>query len=120
MIPMAAARRRLGRWLVGLYVLGLMGGVVPLISCYSAHAAAPSVAFECKSATVPQQEHHHAGDTDDAARHHILLDLNGVLVQSSLVLNSIVHIALEVSAPRTLAEADVVLLERPPKASLLV
>ncbi len=75
---------------------------------------------ECKQTGALPQDHHHAGDSDDAAHHHVLLDLSGVLIQSFIVVNSIVHIAIEVSAPRALAEADVVLLERPPKASLSV
>ena len=53
---------------------------------------------ECKQMGALPQDHHHAGNSDDAAHHHVLLDLSGVLVQSSIVVNSIVHIAIEVSA----------------------
>ena len=116
-----AIARRLGPLLVGLYVVAQICGVIPLMSCDSAHAAPGThMLSECKQTGALPQDHHHAGDSDDAAHHHVLQDLNGVLVQSSIVVNSIVHIALEVSASRALAEADVVLLERPPKASLLV
>jgi hypothetical protein len=75
---------------------------------------------ECKQIGGIPQDHHHAGDADDPAHHHALLDLNGVLVQPFIALESILHIALEVSAPRALAEADAVLLERPPKPFLSV
>jgi hypothetical protein len=113
--------RRLGPLIVGLYVVAQICGVIPLMSCDSAHAAPGThMLAECKLTGVLPQDHHHAGDADDAAHHHALQDLNGVLVQSSVVVNSIVHIAIEVSAPRALAEADVVLLERPPKPFLSV
>lgn len=113
--------RRLGPLLVGLYVVAQICGVIPLMSCDSAHAAPGThMLSECKQTGALPQDHHHAGDSDDAAHHHVLLDLSGVLIQSFIVVNSIVHIAIEVSAPRAFAEADVVLLERPPKASLSV
>jgi hypothetical protein len=105
--------RRLSPLLVGLYVVA---HVIPLMSCDGAHAVPRTHRLsECKQTGALPQDHHHAGDADDAAHHHALQDLNGVLVQSSVVVDSIVHIAIEVSAPRALAEADVVLLERPPK-----
>jgi hypothetical protein len=74
----------------------------------------------CRETGALPQDHHHAGDADDTAHHHALLDLNGVLVQSTVVVNSVVHLAIEANAPRSLAEADVVLLERPPKPFLSV
>jgi hypothetical protein len=112
----SATVRRLGPLLVGLYVLAQICGVIPLMSCDSAHAAPGThMLSECKQTGTLPQNHHHAGDADDAAHHHFLQDLNSVLVQSSVVVNSIVHIAIEASAPRALVEADVVLLERPPK-----
>jgi hypothetical protein len=113
--------RRWGPVLVGLYVVAQICGVIPLMSCDSAHAAPGThILSECKQTGALPQDHHHAGDADDAAHHHVLLDLNGVLVESSVVVNSIVHIAIEVSAPRALTEVDVVLLERPPKPFLSV
>jgi hypothetical protein len=113
--------RRIGPLLVGLYVVAQICGVIPLMSLDSAHAAPGThLLSECKQTGSLPQNHHHAGDADDAVHHHALQDLNGVLVQSSVVANSIVHIAIEVSAPRALVEADVVLLERPPKPFLSI
>ena len=114
--------RRIGPLLVGLYIVAQICGVVPLMSCDSAHVApATHMLSECKrTGALPQDHHHHAGDADGTAQHHVLLDLNGVLIQSFVVVNSIAHFAIEASAPRSLAEADVVLLERPPKPFLSV
>jgi hypothetical protein len=117
----SAIVRRLGPLLIGLYVLAQICGVIPLMSRDSAHAApATHMLSDCKQTGTLPQNHHHAGDADDAVHHHALQDLNGVFVQSSVVGNSIVQIAIEVSAPRALVEAEVVLLERPPKSFLSV
>jgi hypothetical protein len=117
-----AIMRRIGPLLVGLYVVAQICGVAPLMSCDSAHvAAATHMLYECKrTGALPQEDHHHAGDADDTAQHHVLLDLNGVLIQSFVVVNSVAHFEMEASTPRSLAEADVVLLERPPKPFLSV
>jgi hypothetical protein len=112
-----ATMRRLGPWLVGLYVLALVGGVIPLINEHSAHAGGPLMLSEFRGGigAVPQ-DHHHAGDSDDAARHHALQDLNGVptwLADRDEI--AVVHIAFTSAASRALAEADGILLERPPR-----
>jgi hypothetical protein len=118
-----AAQRRLGPLLVGLYLIAQICGVAPLISCHSAHAAAgPLVLSECQGdiGAFPH-DHHHAGDADDAAHHHALQDLNGVfgwLPDGSEI--ALVHIAIMPPAPRALATAEPVLLERPPKAFLSI
>jgi len=120
MIPRAIVRR-LGPLLVGLYVVAQIGGVIPLMSCHSAHAAGSLVLSGCKHAGEAPREHHHPGDADDVAHHHALQDLNGVLAQPSVPIeNHIVHVGIRRAAPRSLVGAGAVLLERPPKPFLLV
>lgn len=122
MIPIAAVRR-LGRWLAALYVVAQICGVVPLMSCHSAHAGAdPLVLSECTSgARAVPQGHHHAGDADDAADHHVLQDLNGVLGFSVDCCEVVwVHIVTPAATQRALVEADPIVLERPPKSFLSI
>lgn len=122
MIPMAAMRR-MAPLLVGLFFAAQIFGVVPLISCHSAHAAgAFLVVCECNGSTdtLPVR-HHHPGDSDDSAQHHALQDLNGVLVCSPDRREiALVHTAITIRAPSALAEADPIRLERPPKPLLSV
>ena len=115
-----ATLRRLGPWLIGLYVLALLGGITPLIDIDSAHAGAPIARSDTKG-TVPVQNHHHAGDADDAAQHHALQDLTGVptLLPDRAEL-PVVHVVIAPGAPRTLAEADTLRLDRPPKQLLSI
>ena len=122
MIPMAAVRR-LGPWLAGLYVVAQICGVVPLLSCHSAHAGAgPLVLSECRGgASAVPQGHHHTGDADDAAHHHALQDLNGVLGCSVDRCEVVwVHIVTPAPTQRALVDADPVVLERPPKSFLSI
>jgi hypothetical protein len=115
-----ATMRRLGPWLVGLYVLAMVAGAMPLMRACNAHAVVPLAVSE-SSAPLPSQGHHHAGDADDLAHHHALQDLTGVLdwrpVGAGL---AAVHVAMIRFLARALAEADPVLLERPPKAFLSI
>lgn len=112
--------RRLGPWLVGLYVLAMVAGVMPLMRACNAHAVAPLAVSE-SSAPLPPQGHHHAGDADDLAHHHALQDLTGVLdwrpVGAGL---ADAHAAMIAFPARALAEADPVLLERPPRTFLSI
>jgi hypothetical protein len=113
-----AIARRLGPVFVGLYLVAQICGVIPLMICDSAHAAPGTQMLS--NQTRGLQDHHHAGDADDADHHHVLQDLNGVLLQSYVSVGTIVRIAIEMIAPRALADADAVLLERPPKPFLSV
>ena len=118
-----AATRRLGPWLVGLFLAAQIFGVVLLMSCHSAHAAGGSLLLSACEDGIDTHSHghHHPGDSDDAAHHHALQDLNGLLAwtpdrnEIALVL-----IAVAPRAVRALAEADAVLLERPPKPFLSI
>jgi hypothetical protein len=121
MIPMAA-KRRLSPWLVGLFFVAQIVAVVPLVSSHTAHVAETELVC-CKdgsTGSVPQGHHHH-GDADGFIQHHELQDLNGsltCLVNSCE--NAFVHVGSTAYAPSALAEADPILLERPPKALLSV
>jgi hypothetical protein len=118
-----AAMHRVSPWLVGLFLLAQIFGVVPLISCHSAHAAGgASILCEYQTgADALPQSHHHLGDADDAAHHHALQDLSGVMANSpDRREESLVHIVITAPAPRALAPADQIRLERPPKPVLSV
>jgi hypothetical protein len=112
--------RRLGPWLVGLYVLAMVASVAPLIRACNAHTVAPLTVSE-KSLPAQQQDRHHAGDSDDVAHHHALQDLIGVLdwrpARGEI---TVVHSVMAAVRTRALAEADPVLLERPPKSFLSI
>lgn len=118
-----AATHRLGPWLARLFLAAQIFGVAPLMSCYSAHAAGGTLLLSaCEDGTDTHSHgHHHPGDSDDAAHHHALQDVNGVLAWAPDG-NEIafVHIAVTPPAPRALAKADPVLLERPPKPFLSI
>jgi hypothetical protein len=121
MIPTATIRR-LSRWLIGLYALAVIGGVVPLVHVESAHAGAPLMVsdYESEAGTIPQGPHH-AGDADDVAAHHVLQDLTGLaacLPGGDDI--AIEHVAAPWAAPRALTEADAIRLERPPKPILSI
>jgi hypothetical protein len=111
-----ATLRRVGPWLVGLYFLAMVAGVTPLIRACNAHTLAP-VAVSQSRAPAHQQDRHHAGDADDVAHHHALRDLTGVLNwRPARGERAVVHSVVVALRTRTLAEADPVPLERPPKA----
>jgi hypothetical protein len=115
-----ATLRRFGPWLVGLYVLAMVAGVAPLIRDCNAHTVAPLGVSE-SNAPAQQQDHHHAGDADDVAHHHALQDLTGVLdwrPERGEV--AVFHLVIAAVRTRALAEADPVLLERPPKGFLSI
>jgi hypothetical protein len=120
---LTAAMRRLGPWLIGLFLIAQIFGVVPLMSCHSAHAAGGNFLLSaCEDGPDTHSPgHHHPGDSDDAAHHHALQDLNGVLAwvpdRNEIAL---VHIAVTPRAARALTEADPVLLERPPRPFLSI
>jgi hypothetical protein len=119
MIRRAAFHRRLGPWLIGLYILAIAGGFIPLVTSYSAHSGAPSAISEIEGGPWPQQ-HHHLGDADDTAHHHILQDLTGTVAWLNGNDELVKHIALKPAAPRSLIEADAVRQDRPPKSRLSI
>ena len=121
MIAMAAMRR-LCPWVVGLFLVAQVFGVVPLMSGHTAHVAESELALSKDSAStgsVPQGHHHH-GDADGFIQHHELQDLNGAFTYVITCEIAFVHVAITAYAPNALAEACPTLLERPPKHLLSI
>jgi len=121
MISMTAMRP-LGPWLVGLFLIGQLFGVVPLLSDHTTHAAESQLELSKHNAStgsIPQGHHHH-GDADGFIQHHELQDLNGALTCLVSCEIPFVHVAITAYAPNALAEADPILLERPPKPLLSI
>jgi hypothetical protein len=127
------ARRRLGRWLLGLFLIAQLAGVVPLVTVHLEHAiaseqdaAADSGDVGAPARAVIHVHHHHvhngsgphdhgASDPNDQCctlHHH----LTGVLPEvapdraADLVVAAVVALP-----PAPLVPADPGLLERPPK-----
>jgi hypothetical protein len=123
MIPMAAARR-LGPWLVGLFLVAQVFGIVPLMRGHTAHVAETQLVLSRGNAgagVIPQDHHHHSGDADGFIQHHELQDLSGAFIcQVSRCDIASAHAAVTVHAPNALAQANPILLERPPKPLLSI
>jgi hypothetical protein len=120
---MAATRRRLGPWLVGLFLIGQIFGVVPLMSGHTAHVAETQLALSNDNARTGSihQGHHHRGDADGFIQHHELQDLGGALTCLVRCYEiAIVHVAFIVYPWDGFTQADPVRLERPPKPLLSV
>jgi len=117
MIP-SAVMRRLGTWLVGLFLMAQIFGVVPVLCERTAHVAAAELLPSQVSASIgniPQGCHHH-GDADGFIQQHELQDLNGTpTCLSSRCEIVFVYVANSDYAPAVLAEGDPIPLERPPK-----
>jgi hypothetical protein len=122
MIP-TAAMRCLSTWLVGLFLIAQIFGVVSLLSEHTAHVAATELLPSQVSAStgnIPQGRHHH-GDADGFIQHHELQDLTGTLTCLSIRCEIVfIYVANTDYVPAALAEGEPILLERPPKAMLSV
>jgi hypothetical protein len=58
-----AAQRRLGPWLVGLFFIAQIFGVVPLMSGHTTHVAESQLVLSEHTAgteSIPEGHHHHA------------------------------------------------------------
>jgi hypothetical protein len=122
MIAMAAMRR-LCPWVVGLFLIAQVFGVVPLVSGHTAHVAEAELVLSKDSTStgsIPHQGHHHVGDADGFIQHHELQDLNCAFTSVVCCEIAFVHVAITAPAPSVLAEADRILLERPPKPLLSI
>jgi hypothetical protein len=118
-----AGTRRLGPWLLGLFLIAQIFGVPPLVGGHAAHVAGiHSVLLEPLGVTVKTaQAHHKTGDADGSDQHHALHDLNGVLADSvDRHATALVRVVAPKRASNALVAADPVLLERPPKSRLSV
>jgi hypothetical protein len=118
------ANRRLGWWLVGLFLCAQVLGVMPLVSEHTAHVAATQLVLAGDHAGAGNGAHqgrHHRGDVDGDVQHHQMQDLSGAfpctIAHCQIVPQRVRASSLE---PAGLAEADPILLERPPKTSLSV
>jgi hypothetical protein len=116
------ANRRLGWWLVGLFFCAQVFGVMPLISEHTAHVAETQLVLANNHAgSGARQGHHHRGDADGDAQHHQMQDLSGALM-ATISHCQIARLRVRAAGhrPAGLAEADPILLERPPKTDLSI
>ena len=123
------ARRWFGRWLLGLFLMAQLAGVVPLVTVHLEHAIASeqdAAADSGDGAAVSHAHHHHvhhgssphdhgASDPNDQCctlHHH----LAGVMPHAAPARAADRVLAVIVSLPpAALVPADPGLLERPPK-----
>jgi hypothetical protein len=115
--------RRVAPWLIGLFLIAQIAGVVPLIAAHTLHV------FESKqvvsgddgiTATGPSGTHHHGlADLNDqcCTFHHLASVLSYVVKINPARLAKVAIVSL---APIALVVADPLLLERPPKPTLSV
>src|ERR1700749_521891 len=129
----ADTRRRFGRWLLGLFLIAQLAGVVPLVTVHLEHAiaseqdAAADSGDGATAARPASHAHHHhvhhgSGPHDHAAsdpndqcctlHHH----LAGVLPEAAPAgVADLVVAAVVAPRPAPLVPAEPGLLERPPK-----
>jgi hypothetical protein len=125
-LPMisTAANRRLGWWLVGLFLCAQVLGVMPLMSEHTAHVAQTELAFASDHSGAGHNSgpgHHHRGDADGAVQHHQMQDLSGAFMCGVGPCEiALLRVRVARQEPGGLVEADPILLERPPKTSLSV
>jgi hypothetical protein len=119
MFPTAAARR-LGPWIVGIFLIAQIFGVFPLVSEHTAHIAEADFTLSQNCICTGHTHHgHYHGDTDGFVQHHELQDLSGVLTCATRPCESgLVHIAVSLYAPHAFTEGNPIFLERPPKSVL--
>jgi hypothetical protein len=116
--------RRFGPWLLGLFLIAQLAGVVPVMFDHAVHV------FESQPAVSSAHDHsapgrhgdhrHGIGDVKDeccSLHHH----LAGVLPFTVRVTSfNLAARPMLVPPARALASADPILLERPPKSSSLI
>lgn len=116
--------RRFGPWLLGLFLVAQLAGVMPVMFDHAVHV------FESQPALANAHDHsapgrhgdhrHGVGDVKDecCSLHHHLVAIAPVSIPSAAF--SLAAMPLLVPPLRTLASADPILLERPPKSSSLI
>ena len=126
------AWRRLSTWLIGLFFLAQIGGVVQILGEHTAHVTESQLTESLLTASqlaVAQasvianvsHSHHHEGDADGAIQHHALQDLNGAPLRLMQACELPITAAMVTPAvPDVLAGRNPVLPERPPKPFLSV
>jgi hypothetical protein len=119
-----AANRRLGWWLVALFLCAQILGVTPLLSEHTAHVAQIEFVLVSDHSGAGNDSHqgrHHRGDADGAVQHHQMQDLSGAFpYPAGQYLIAPPRVRAASHEPAGLAAADPILLERPPKTSLSV
>ena len=117
-----AALRRLGPWLIGLFIIAQIYGVVQLLGQHTAHVAESELTLSNATVTgTTSHGHHHYGDEDGAIQHHELQDLNGAPV--SVIAGcelAFTHVTITAYVAEALTESNPVLPERPPEPFLSV
>jgi hypothetical protein len=114
---------RLGPWLVGLFFIAQICGVVQLLGEHTEHVAESQLILHQAAVTgnTWHGHHHHNGDADGAVQHHELQDLNGApacpIAGCELAFT---HDTITAYVSDALTESNPVLLERPPKPFLSV
>jgi hypothetical protein len=118
------AKRRVGPWFLGLFLVAQIVGIVPVMFDHAVHV------FESQPALADAHDHsapgrhgdhrHGVGDVKDeccALHHHMV----GVIpFMARVVAFSLPALPFVAPPLRTLASADPALLERPPKDSSLI
>jgi hypothetical protein len=121
--------RRFGPWLLCLYVLAQLGGIVPLIGVPIQHAieSEQDVADDLAAANVVQHDHHHHANHDDRRHGHGSSDPNDQCCTFLHHLAGVVPVAdcaaahgslmarISARPPRAIPGADPAPPERPPK-----
>jgi hypothetical protein len=118
-----AALRRLGPWLIGLFIIAQFCGVVQLLCEHTAHETESQLVLvdAAFAGNTSRVHHHHHGDADGAIQHHELQDLTGA--PASLVAGcelTFSHVTITRYVSDVLTENKPALLERPPKLILSV
>ena len=115
---------RFGSWLLGLFLIAQIAGVVPVMFDHALHV------FESQPALADAHDHsapgrhgdhrHGIGDVKDecCSLHHHLTGVIPFTVPAAAF--SLASVRLVAPPLRTLASADPILLERPPKSSSLI
>jgi hypothetical protein len=118
------ALHRLVPWLIGLFFIAQICGVVQLLSEHTAHVTESQLILSEAAVTGNTSHghhHHHDGDADGAIQHHELQDLNGApacLIASCEL--AFTHDTITAYVSDAFTESKPVLLERPPKPFLSV
>jgi hypothetical protein len=118
-MTLAKSMRRFAPWLVGLFLVAQIAGVMPLISAHTLHV------FENKqvvsgddgiTAVGPHGTHHHglADLNDQCCAFHHLAGVLPFVVKAAPV--RLAKLAIWPFVPRALVIAEPNLLERPPKS----
>jgi hypothetical protein len=123
-LPSLGTMRRFGPWLLGLFLIAQVAGVVPVMFDHAVHV------FESQPAVSGAHDHSAPGRHGD--HRHGIVDVNdeccalhhhlaGVLPFTVRVVStSFAAVQMVVPTARASASADPILPERPPKSSSLI